>query len=100
MRPDYKFLGATLLSALASLVFGALLIIGVLALCADNSADVGTILPGLQMITIRIFGGCAALTGLLGLLFARAVVLLIEIEKNSRSAPLPRASSSATGADL
>lgn len=97
MRSDYKFLGASLLSALASFVFGAFFLIGLLALFSERPLVSEQFLPGLQLATVRAVGACVTLFGMLGLLFARAVVVLIEIEKSVRAARLPAASATMPG---
>ena len=80
-------MGASALSAIASLVFSIFFIVGAIALFSSQPPGPSEILPGVQIATIRILGGCAALFGMFGLLIARALVVLIEIEKSSRRAP-------------
>lgn len=82
---DRKFVGAFVLSAFASLVFGLFFVIGILLIFSEAPDSAG-VLQGVQEGAVRVAGGFLALFGMCGLLIARGVVILIEIEKAVRSA--------------
>lgn len=79
-----NFPGASLLSMLATLVLAVFFVGGLLLLFANNPPN--DLFPGIQMAAFHAIGGAAALFGMFGLLFARGLAVLIEIERSVRAA--------------
>ncbi len=95
MQRDYRFIGAAILSDLVSIVFGIFCVLGIVMLFQERSSGLSEFLGGIQIGIIRAVGGLLILFGLFGLLIARAVAVLIAIEKNTRGV-LPEKSADAT----
>ncbi len=64
----YKFISASLLSAIASVVFAAFILAGLVLLFNDfSSSDWVPLLGGVQIAFVRAVGGAAILFGMCGL---------------------------------
>jgi hypothetical protein len=84
MKSDRKFIGASVLSAFASFVFGMFFVLGTIIIFSRMPTGLNDLLPGITAGMIRILAACAAVFGMFGLLIARALVVLLQIEKSLR----------------
>ncbi len=81
----YRFLGTWLLSVFVSAVFALFVLVG-LNLVLDSGPPYTQIL-GVPLAVRQAAGGGLALFGMFGLLFARGVAVLLEIERSLRKIP-------------
>lgn len=81
-----RFMGASLLSTIASLVFVAFFALGLMLLFSDVPSNGTDLLPGVAAGIVRAFGGAFALFGMCGLLIARGLAVLVAIERSLSAA--------------
>lgn len=96
MPMDNRFLGTSFLSFLATALFVTFIATGFIALFIRQPLGPNDLFASVQMATVRIFGAGAVLVGIFGLLLARSVTILIEIEKNTRGVLLRMSSETAS----